>query len=49
MIGSILSWVYSEKHNENIDNPSMKIYVNKIENRIIFKIKTRYHLELLTP
>ena len=49
VIGSILSWVYSEKHNENIDNPSMKIYVNKIENRIIFKIKTRYHLELLTP
>ena len=27
----------------------MKIYVNKIENRIIFRIKTRYHLELLTP
>ena len=49
MIGSILIWVYSKKHNENIDNPSMKIYVNKIENRIIFRIKTRYHLELLTP
>ena len=27
----------------------MKIYVNKIENRITFKIKTGYHLELLTP
>ena len=26
----------------------MKIYVNKIENRIIFKIKTRHSLELLT-
>ena len=25
------------------------IYVNKIENRITFKIKTRYYLELLTP
>ena len=25
----------------------MRIYVNKIENRIIFKIKTRYYLELL--
>ena len=25
------------------------MYVNKIENRIIFKIKTGYHLELLTP
>ena len=26
----------------------IKIYENKIENRITFKIKTRYHLELLT-
>ena len=28
---------------------SIKIYVNKIENRITFKIKNRYYLELLTP
>ena len=27
----------------------MIIYVNKIENRITFKIKTRYYLEPLTP
>ena len=38
-----------KKHNENIDNPSIKIYVNKIENRITFKIKKRHFLELLTP
>ena len=38
-----------KKHGENIDNPSIRIYVNKIENRIMFKIKTRYHLELLIP
>ena len=25
------------------------IYVNKMENRIAFKIKTRYYLELLMP
>ena len=25
------------------------IYVNKIENRITFEIKTGYYLELLTP
>ena len=31
------------------DNPSIKIYVNKIENRITFKMKTGYYLELLTP
>ena len=38
-----------KKHGENIDNPSVKIYVNKIENRITFKIKIGYYLELLTP
>ena len=38
-----------KKHNENVDNPSIKIYVNKIENRVTFKIKTGYYLELLTP
>ena len=25
------------------------IYINNIENRITFKIKTRYYLEFLTP
>ena len=29
-------------------NPSIRIYVNKIESRITFKIKTGYYLELLT-
>ena len=38
-----------KKHNENNDNTSIRIYVNKIENRITFKIKTGYYLELLTP
>ena len=36
---------YSEyilKHNEKIDNPSIRIYVNKTENRITFKIKAGY-------
>ena len=33
----------------NIDNPSVIIYKNKIANRITFKIKTGYYLELLTP
>ena len=31
------------------DSPSIRIYLNKIENRITFKIKTGYYLELLTP
>ena len=38
-----------KKHSESVDNPSTRIYVNKIENRIKFKIKSRYYLELLTP
>ena len=25
------------------------MYINRIENRITFKIKSRYYLELLTP
>ena len=31
------------------DNPSIRIYVNKIENRTTLKIKIGYYLELLTP
>ena len=31
------------------DNPSIMIYVNKTENRITFKIKAGYYIELLTP
>ena len=37
-----------KKHGENIDKPSIQIYVNKIKNRITFKIKNGYTLELLT-
>ena len=38
-----------KKHWEKTLNPSMRIYTNKIENRITLKIKTGYYLELLTP
>ena len=38
-----------KKHSENFDNPSIRIYVNKTENRITFRIKNGYYLELLTP
>ena len=38
-----------KKHGENTNKPSVQIYVNKIENRITFKIKDGYSLELLTP
>ena len=38
-----------KKHGENIDKPSVQIYVNKTENRVTFKIKDGYSLEFLTP
>ena len=31
------------------DNPSVRIYINKIENRNTFKIKMRYYLKFLNP
>ena len=36
-------------YNESVDNPPIKIYVNRTENRITFKTKSGYYLELLTP
>ena len=38
-----------KKHSESVDNPSIRIFVNKIENRITIKIQNAYYLELLTP
>ena len=38
-----------KKHGESVDNPSIRMYINRIENRITFKIKNGYCLELLTP
>ena len=38
-----------KKHNESVDNPSIRIYIKKTENRITFKIKSGYYLEPLTP
>ena len=50
-------WLFLKKHGEKINNndkdndknkPSVKIYINKVENRITFKIKNGYSLEFLT-
>ena len=38
-----------EKHGEDIDEASVQIYVNKIENKITFEVKEGYCFELLTP
>ena len=37
-----------KKHETLTDNLSIKIYSNRIKNRIVFKIKNGYKLELLT-
>ena len=37
-----------KKHETLADNLPLQIYVNKIKNRIVLKIKTGYKLELLT-
>ena len=47
-IGDYFEYII-KKHSEYVDNRSIKIYVNKIENRITFKIKNGYYLELLAP
>ena len=38
-----------KKHATLTENPSVQIYPNRIQNRIVFKIKIEYKLELLTP
>ena len=37
-----------KRHDKVTDNPSIMKYVNKIENRITFKIKTGHYIEILT-
>ena len=38
-----------KNHGENTDKPSVQIYVNEIENRVKFKMKNGYSVQLLTP
>ena len=38
-----------KKHETIVDNPPVQIYVNKVKNTIIFKIKAGYKIELLSP
>ena len=37
-----------KKHETFTENPPLQIYSNKIKNRIVFKIKAGYKLELLS-
>ena len=38
-----------KEHETLTENPPIQIYPNKIKSRIVFKIKSGYKLELLTP
>ena len=38
-----------KKHVTLTENPPVRVYPNKIKNRIVSKIKTGYKLELLSP
>ena len=38
-----------KKHEKVTDNSPIRIYLNKTENRITFRIKTRYYLQRLMP
>ena len=44
----IISNTSLKKHETITDDPPVKIYLNKIKNRIAFKIKTGYKLKLLS-
>ena len=48
-IQDYFEYIYKKKHGQKTANPSPKIYISKIENRISFKNTTGYYLELLTP
>ena len=49
LILKIILSISKKKHDGKTINASVTIYVNKIENRMTFKIKTGYYIELLTP
>ena len=38
-----------KKHETLAENPPIQLYLKKIKNRTVFKIKTKYKLEWLTP
>ena len=48
-IQDYFEYIIKKTCEEKTDNPQLSIYVNKIENRITFRIKTEYYLKLLKP
>ena len=48
-IQDYLECIIKKQHGTITNNPHAQIYVNKIKNRIAFKLSTCYKLELLSP
>ena len=48
-IFKIILSIFLKNTEKNTDNPSVKIYLKRIQNRITFRIKIGYSLEHLTP
>ena len=48
-IQNYFKYILKRRHREKTDNLSVRMYINKIEIRIIFKIQTRYDLEVVMP
>ena len=45
----IILSISPKKHETMTDNPQIRIYVSKIENRIRLKIKAGYYVKFLMP
>ena len=48
-IFKIILSIMLKKHEKLSDNPLLRIYVYKMENRITFEVVRGYYLKLLTP
>ena len=46
---SRLYWIYIKIHETLTKIPPIHVYINRINNRLVFKIKDGYELELETP
>ena len=46
-IFKVILKIPERKHSGKIDNPTIRIYISKTENRITFKVNTEYYHELL--
>ena len=48
-IQDYFEYIFLKKRGKKIYNPSARIYIDKIVNKITFKLKNRIYLELLAP